>query len=161
MTFPSRCICGIQPVIASVLGLSSDMQYYVICPSCNKRSDLRPTPTDAIIMWDLMPKEEGSFFDKKHDHGKDRWDLLDLEVIGWIVKVLTYGAKKYSANSWQTVPEAKERYRAALFRHLEAHFRGEQFDEESKLPHIAHAFCNMYFLLWFSLKGVGHANHSS
>lgn len=90
-----------------------------------------------------------TFFDKKFDKDKDRWDLLNLTLLSGIVKVLTYGAKKYSANSWQTVPDGKERYKAAMFRHLERHFAGERFDKESSMPHIWHAFCNLYFLIWF------------
>ena len=90
------------------------------------------------------------YYQKKHDQGKLRWDLVDLETIEELAKILTYGVKKYSANSWQTVPEAKNRYWAAMMRHVKAHQAGEVRDPESGLDHLSHAFCNLYFLIWLN-----------
>lgn len=83
---------------------------------------------------------------KKHDFGKLRWDLLPLEAPEAIVKVLTYGAEKYGADTWQDLPNGKDRYFAALMRHLVAWRRGEAHDAESGLPHIDHVLCNAAFL---------------
>lgn len=85
----------------------------------------------------------------KFDAGKPMWDLLDLKVIERIVEVLTYGAHKYAPNGWRSVPDADKRYHAALMRHLAAYQSGEYFDEETGLTHLAHAACNIYFLLAF------------
>lgn len=95
----------------------------------------------------MDPKPE--YFDAKHDQGKDRWDLLDLELVHPIVAILTYGSKKYAADSWKKVPNGEDRYWAAMMRHLHAFQRGEIHDPESGWPHLWHAACNMYFLLWF------------
>jgi hypothetical protein len=84
---------------------------------------------------------------KKYDSEKDRWDLLNLEDLEGVVKILTFGAKKYSPNNWQMVENGVERYYAALLRHLVAWRKGEYLDSESGLPHVDHAFCNMYFLV--------------
>lgn len=97
----------------------------------------------------------GNYYTKKRDKSKDRWDLLDLNIIQTIVKILTYGAKKYTANSWQNLPGARARYYAALMRHMKAYRAGQRLDSESKKPHIWHAFCNVYFLVWFDLKDKG------
>lgn len=86
----------------------------------------------------------------KHDDGKLMWDLLPLEMVKPIVEVLTFGAKKYSPNSWQLVKEGKKRYYAAMMRHISDWQSGEFFDQESGLPHLAHAACNMIFLLWLT-----------
>ena len=84
---------------------------------------------------------------KKYDQGKLRWDLLPLTAVEGIVKVLTYGLDKYGeANSWRRVSDAKERYYAALMRHLAAYRKGEMIDPESKLTHLEHAACNIIFL---------------
>jgi len=85
----------------------------------------------------------------KSDEGKLRWDLLPLELIEGIVKVLTYGAKKYTENGWQSAPNAKARYKAALLRHLVAYSKGEKIDPESGLPHIDHLQTNAMFLKYF------------
>lgn len=84
----------------------------------------------------------------KFDQDKPRWDLLPLRAIAPIVDVITYGARKYAPGNWKKVPFAKDRYFAALLRHLEAYQRGERLDPESGLPHLAHAGCCLVFLIW-------------
>lgn len=90
----------------------------------------------------------------KFDGDKPKLDLLvdgvpvALEEVG---KILTFGAQKYAAHSWKTVPNNKERYKAALVRHLLAHSRGEVIDPESGLPHLAHLACNALFILELEL----------
>lgn len=89
-----------------------------------------------------MPKGE------KLDLGKDRWDLLPIAQVEYIVKVLTYGAKKYSDDNWKYVPDIPNRYYAAVMRHLSQWRKGQQNDDESHLPHLAHACCCLLFLMW-------------
>lgn len=88
--------------------------------------------------------------------GKLRWDLLPLSEIEDVVKILTFGANKYSDNNWKNAiydTDHKNRYFAALMRHLVAWRNGEVIDPESKLPHLAHAMCNVLFLMWFDKNG--------
>jgi hypothetical protein len=85
----------------------------------------------------------------KYDGTKLRWDLLPLDTIEDVVKVLTFGANKYGANNWKEVNNAKERYFAALMRHIVAWRLDEKTDSESGISHIAHAICNLIFLDWF------------
>lgn len=82
----------------------------------------------------------------KDDGGKARWDLLPWKALNGLVSVLTFGARKYSPNGWRSVPEAKQRYQAALLRHLYALNNGEKVDPESGLRHIDHLLCNATFL---------------
>jgi hypothetical protein len=88
----------------------------------------------------------------KKDIGKDRWDLLPYQEVKEVVKVLTFGSKKYSDNNWQKVTKAKERYFSALMRHLIAWYIGESKDTESDLSHLSHAACCILFLMWFDRK---------
>ncbi len=83
----------------------------------------------------------------KHDQDKPRYDLLPADAIDALSKVLTFGAKKYGENSWQSVENGLERYRAALLRHTFAIQRGELIDEESGLPHSAHVMCCAAFIV--------------
>jgi hypothetical protein len=84
----------------------------------------------------------------KYDTGKLRWDLLPMDCIEDVVKILTFGAEKYSANNWQNVEDGENRYFAALMRHLTTSRMGEKVDIESGLSHLSHAMCNIIFLLW-------------
>lgn len=81
----------------------------------------------------------------KFDGGKPRMSLLPFDALVWVARVLTFGAKKYKAHSWRTVPNGLERYTDAFLRHYEAIQRGEVYDVESGLPHWAHLACNVLF----------------
>lgn len=83
---------------------------------------------------------------KKFDTGKARWDLLPYAQLEKGVEVLTFGSIKYGDNNWKGVET--HRYKSALMRHLVAYFKGETFDEESKKEHLAHALCNILFLMY-------------
>ena len=86
---------------------------------------------------------------KKKDQGKLRWDLLPLASVREVVKVLTFSTTKYPPGNWRKVPKAKRRYFAAMMRHVDAWKSGENIDQESGHPHLAHAVCCLLFLLWF------------
>lgn len=82
----------------------------------------------------------------KDDKEKLRYDLLPWKALNGLVKVLTFGAKKYSPEGWRSVPNATNRYEAALLRHLYALKRGERIDPDSGLRHIDHMVANVIFL---------------
>ena len=88
----------------------------------------------------------------KFDRGKDRWDLLPLGLVQQVVRVFTFGAEKYTENSWQKLSNGYDRYKAALFRHIVAHEQGQLNDPESGLPHLAHAAWNALVLLHFGCE---------
>lgn len=83
----------------------------------------------------------------KYDEEKLMWSLLDFNSIEDLVKVLQYGAKKYSLDNWKYV-EPKSRYFDACLRHIIAWKQGEQNDSESGLSHLSHAMACLMFLNW-------------
>lgn len=85
----------------------------------------------------------------KNDELKPRWDLIDLKYIEDVVKVLTFGAKKYKDYGWREVKPFKERYLSALMRHVAAWSSGEIFDKETGQSHLDHVICNALFLKWW------------
>ena len=98
-------------------------------------------------MTDIMNKFKSTEA-HKDDKGKARYDLVSPEFEQSVAEVLTYGAEKYSENSWQKIENREERYYAALRRHIAAWRMGEEIDKESGLPHLAHAACNIMFLMY-------------
>lgn len=92
---------------------------------------------------------------KKYDEGKNRMGLVlqGFSNALWEVgRVGTFGANKYSPNSWQNLTNGKERYLDALCRHLFKHLQGEKVDDESGLLHLSHLAWNSLCLLEFELK---------
>lgn len=93
----------------------------------------------------------------KHDSGKNRYDLIPALALEETVKVLTAGAVKYNEDfnqeNWRSVSYSKRRYFGAVMRHLWAWWRGEKYDPETGLSHLAHACSNVMFLLEKELEG--------
>jgi len=81
----------------------------------------------------------------KHDQGKPKFSLMPPLAEMEVVKVLSFGAEKYSPDNWREVEP--RRYVDAAGRHINAHRRGEQADDESELHHLAHAICCLMFQL--------------
>lgn len=96
---------------------------------------------------ELSKQEYPISLGQKFDSGKARCDLLPPLAVLDIAKVLTFGALKYAPNNWKKVENAKERYIAAALRHQLAYMSGEIYDQESGLPHLAHASCCLMFIL--------------
>ena len=108
-------------------------------------------------MWKYqMINRESIKFDGQNESNdydmKLRWDLLPMNVIEEIVKIYSYGAKKYGDNRWQNLENYEDRYFAACMRHLIAWRNGKQVDPESTHFHLAHSIWNLISLLWKDLQ---------
>lgn len=92
----------------------------------------------------------------KYDSDKIQYSLIPPYALESVAKNLTAGLKKYPGrDNWKLVDNAKERYLDALYRHLEAHRKGEFIDSESSvenMPHLAAVIANAMFLLEFELN---------
>lgn len=85
----------------------------------------------------------------KYDAEKVRLDLLPVIPIIGVGRVLTYGARKYSARNWEKGLDWSRCYGAAL-RHLFAWWGGETSDPETGYNHLDHAVCELMFLREFA-----------
>lgn len=83
----------------------------------------------------------------KNDDGKDRWHLLPWLATQKAVRVMGFGARKYSDHGWRDQDNAKILYWDAALRHMLAHAFGERLDPESGEPHLAHAICCLMIAL--------------
>lgn len=63
-----------------------------------------------------------------------------------VLAVLAEGAEKYEAQGYRG--RDPEIFEAALARHVQARWRGENIDPESGRPHTAHIIANALILGW-------------
>jgi hypothetical protein len=90
----------------------------------------------------------------KADAGKLPLELVPTRPLEAVAAVLAFGARKYAANNWRK-GLAFSRVYAAVLRHLFAWWRGEDNDPETGLSHLAHARCELDFLLEYTLRPGG------
>lgn len=83
----------------------------------------------------------------KKDQGKPQHDLIPYESLDEIAKVLTFGCLKYSRSDWAKGIKFS-RLLSAAYRHMGKFNAGEDIDNESLLPHVAHAATNLIMLLY-------------
>lgn len=77
---------------------------------------------------------------------KPRYGLIPPSALRSCADAVTYGARKYEANGWRTVPNGVEVYTDSAMRHLEAFRAGEWLDPESGIPHLGHLMANAAIL---------------
>lgn len=87
-------------------------------------------------------KEKGLRFNE----GKTRHDLVPAFAQEQYAKVLTKGAEKYEERNWEKGMDWSK-VLASLKRHINRFERGEDFDKETGLLHMAHVMCNAGFLV--------------
>ena len=80
--------------------------------------------------------------------GKLPMHLIPPEAEEAMAAVLGYGAQKYAIRNWEKGSEYSIPY-ASLRRHLNAFWKGEDNDPESKLPHTYHILMNAAMLVYY------------
>lgn len=98
-----------------------------------------------------LGKERAARFDTTI---KPRYDLLPPTALHEVVMIYTYGAQKYDPNNWWKGMPWSEVI-GPLERHIAKWKRGELFDEESGLHHLAHAIWNCITLYEYQRCGLG------
>jgi hypothetical protein len=89
--------------------------------------------------------------------GKVQLHLLPPAALHDIARVREFGARKYADFDWTKSRDWTDYYNAVQ-RHTHAWLTGEDCDPESGLSHLAHAACNLIFLLEFARSGAGNDN---
>ena len=83
--------------------------------------------------------------------GKLKWSLVSMLALAPMVRVLMFGAQKYSSHNWKGGLKYTE-ICESLQRHMTAFMEeGEDNDPESKLAHVGHIMCNAMFLSYMFL----------
>ena len=114
------------------------MNKHVKCnPCCN---------CDPSCQWFTRPSTDRG---QKFDEGKLDFTLLEPAMLEAYTRIRMYGNQKYAPDSWKEVPGAYKRYLAAALRHLLAELEDKYSYDESGMPHLWHALCNLGFLCYF------------
>jgi hypothetical protein len=74
--------------------------------------------------------------------------LIPVIPLQYVAEVYGFGATKYSDRNWEKGYAWSLSY-SALQRHLNAFWDREDFDNESRLPHLAHAVFHCLALMEF------------
>jgi len=82
----------------------------------------------------------------RYNDGKTRHDLIPAFAVEQMARVFTIGAEKYNPGNWLKGMEWSK-VLASMKRHINAFERGEDFDQETGLLHMAHAMTNAAFLI--------------
>lgn len=138
----SNAVCYVGPEFMELSEPEADASLGVISKSWLGEPPTMPfvnTVESAI----LFTKAEGV----KSDQGKPGMDLIPYDALAEVARVLDFGAQKYSPGNWAKGMKLS-RLIAACERHLGEFKEGRDIDPESSLNHIAHATCNLLFMLW-------------
>ena len=110
-----------------------------------KDSDFPDNVREEVVV-EEKPKMGGGL---RYNSGKAEVSQVPSSLIFAVAKTLQYGAQKYERGnyrkgmSWNVVYDC-------LQRHMLKWLDGEEMDEESNLPHLYHAACNIAFLIEYA-----------
>jgi hypothetical protein len=90
----------------------------------------------------------------RFDSGKPRYDLIPPYALHELVLVYTYGCHKYDPDNWWKGMQWRKVI-GPMLRHIFKWMRGEKYDQESGLHHLAHAAWNAIALFCYQVKGLG------
>lgn len=90
----------------------------------------------------------------KHDGGKNRLELVPVRPLEEIGLALTFGAQKYDPENYRRGTNWR-RFLGSALRHTLAFARGEDFDPESGLSHLAHAAACLMMLRELQFDALG------
>lgn len=100
-----------------------------------------------MTVGDVFSQERGS--GARFNDGKPAYELIPGIALEDCARVFEYGRRKYAAWNWAKGMAWMVPF-GCLLRHLYAWARGEDNDEESGLPHLGHAMCNLVMLTTFA-----------
>ena len=94
----------------------------------------------------------------KDSDGKCEFDRLSWQAMGLANEVHKYGDTKYEKGNWRKGIHSSKLINASL-RHLFKFLDGEIKDQESGLPHVAHALVNCEMVLHYYINELGYKEY--
>jgi hypothetical protein len=105
-------------------------------------------PRTLVAESDVTPIEfnkENKAGASRDNGGKPQYSLVSLDCLEPMVRVLEFGAKKYSRMNYRKGFVESVIF-DSLLRHISKYLSGEEIDPESGLSHIGHIQANAMFL---------------
>jgi len=87
----------------------------------------------------------------KYDGEKLRYDLIPPEALEELARVFTIGARKYEDRNWEKGINFGRIY-AAMLRHLQAWYQGEDIDPEGGQHHLSSVAWGAFALMTYQLR---------
>jgi hypothetical protein len=100
-------------------------------------------------------KQMGKSTAGRFNEGKIRYDLIAPLPLDELARVYTYGTVKYDDDNWWKGLKWKKEVFGCITRHIWKWMRGEKYDDESGLHHLAHAAWNCFTLMEYERCGIG------
>lgn len=113
--------------------------------------------TSSFSLYNRTKEEEaqlGKETAARFDSGKLRYDLIPPKALNELVLVYTYGCFKYDPDNWWKGMSWRKVI-GPMLRHIFKWIRGEKYDSESGLHHLAHAAWNAIALFEYERCNLG------
>lgn len=81
--------------------------------------------------------------------------LLPWDALGEVGRAMYLGARKYGQGNWK-LGLTHSHLLDAAYRHINAYAQGERLDKETGCNHLAHAVCNLLFIIWYVKNKKGN-----
>lgn len=134
-----------------------------IAIACARPADLGAEPWECRSLFEaLSDLQNFGGYEKLWCYAFTRLRAAGYGACLEILRVLEYGARKYSPDNWRNAarssdPSFRREYFSAICRHALAAKLGQPLDPESGLNHWAHVCCGLLFLQWRDLHANGSA----
>lgn len=115
-------------------------------------------PENHMKKYDRSAEEEkqmGQETAGRFSAGKIRHDLIAPWALNELAKVYTYGTQKYDDDNWWKGLKWKRDVFGCITRHIWKWMRGEKYDDESGVHHLAHAAWNCFALMSYERHNIG------
>lgn len=112
-------------------------------------------------MWVMVENKKETTFNPSLETRKNDKNQMELVDTGFpnallmVGEVMTWAAKNkgYLPNDWKDIPNPQMSLLGAASRHRNKRLKGEEFDDESGLPHLAHECFNVMAQLELLIMG--------
>lgn len=107
--------------------------------------DLYPTAAELIDNFEVRSRSSTG---GEKGTKPERYDLIPVEALATVARLYGRGAEKYAEHNWRRGYEWSKSY-AAMQRHANAFWNGEDIDPEMQLPHLSSVIFHALTLITF------------
>lgn len=123
--------------------------------TCGHYTACHPDEAARLMGYEIIEDDQADTQEAKADKDKPRPSLVPPALIDGVMRIREFGTARYGdPDNWRNVDA--ERYHDALLRHILAMWEDwKAVDQDSGMPHLWHAACNIAFLMQYMEDGNG------